>query len=729
MNLKEFDAKQFLLEKGEQVGLGIAVTLMVAMLVFSLFMPSQGFFSGSPAAKAKELADSTQKLDDQLRNRAIPDNELPDTDPTRRINLDTTRLMPSNYATVPWFVPGSKENPSRRPPRIYNIEEAVVKFALPQIDTYLFRDNFEKICVLLDENKNLPQGGGNGPNAFSAMRRGGMPTPPGGSMPNMRGGRGNPMMIPGAGGSSEESQYKPTFIPLEKWSEQLTTAHQLRPLRMAIVAGSFPYRQQLEEHKRQLRKANLAEVLEEADEDDKKENSFRFLGLKVERVEVDADGKEVGPWKKLDLLADYDLWLRATYFPLPDEDPKILPIRYDGLVMSLLREFHASKIMNKEVNPAMRGPGMFPGMRPNPAAQPEAPAPSDDDKSAYPDVVAELPKIQDTLAKLNKDDKKTIAAPKANTKDFKINPFRPNAPPVDNTQQNATLNTQQYKPEELEVPDYCLVRFCDVTLEVGKSYRYRVKIEMANPNYKREDVASTAYKKDEKLESKDWFTIEQTVRVPRELFYYVVDERQGVPLRDLKRPANANRPPDPTRPVPGSAASKLWAPNLSPSPEQVVFQFQRFVDQTPIGDKADSSMEIVGDWAIADRVLVGRGESVGRPVKIDIPIWRYAQNKFILPKDAKYPKGTKKSDMTTGALVDFNSERANSETVLVDFEGGKTSLNKTTDSSRLEVLMLDPDGKLIARNSVEDRNDEDRKSRREKVFKHIQEVREKEANQ
>ena len=70
MNLKEFDAKQFLLEKGERVGLGVAVTLMVLMLIFSLFMPSRGFFSGSPSKNAEVLESGSKQLQTALEYRA-----------------------------------------------------------------------------------------------------------------------------------------------------------------------------------------------------------------------------------------------------------------------------------------------------------------------------------------------------------------------------------------------------------------------------------------------------------------------------------------------------------------------------------------------------------------------------------------------------------------------------------------------------------------------------------
>src|SRR5262249_46641669 len=80
--------------------------------------------------------------------------------------------------------------------------------------------------------------------------------------------------------------------------------------------------------------------------------------------------------------------------------------------------------------------------------------------------------------------------------------------------------------------DYCLLRFLDVTVEPGKSYRYRVKVKMANPNYspepgKRKDTY-VQFAKDEVLTS-DWAYVPQTVSVPADEFLYAVDQRNVEP--------------------------------------------------------------------------------------------------------------------------------------------------------------------------------------------------------
>jgi hypothetical protein len=45
------------------------------------------------------------------------------------------------------------------------------------------------------------------------------------------------------------------------------------------------------------------------------------------------------------------------------------------------------------------------------------------------------------------------------------------------------------------------------------------------------------------------------------------------------------------------------------------------------------------------------------------------------------------------------------------------------DTCRVEVLMLSPDGKLLAHNSAKDTSDEDRKKRREEALKRIESIR------
>src|SRR5579872_3877823 len=123
MSLKEFDAKQFMLEKGERVGLGVALTLMVLMLIFSLFMPSSGFFSGSPSAKAKPLEEDSKKLTNALNTREPGEKDKPPQDPkSRLIDIDAEPLKPQDYETSGgFFHPNVSDTPTRRPPEVLSV--------------------------------------------------------------------------------------------------------------------------------------------------------------------------------------------------------------------------------------------------------------------------------------------------------------------------------------------------------------------------------------------------------------------------------------------------------------------------------------------------------------------------------------------------------------------------------------------------------------------------------
>jgi hypothetical protein len=487
---------------------------------------------------------------------------------------------------------------------------------------------------------------------------------------------------------------------------------------MAIIAGSFPYKQQLEEHKLKLRLSSTDAVLSELVDDigeqkDKKDKvqAFRFLGVDVERQEVDADGKKLTEWVKLPLAAMYQLWLDQTYVPFQPEDPKLEQVRFPGLAMPLLREFHASKASA----PGLPGMAQLMGagrMQPGGLQQPSKSGPeegaveNDNTNKAMEEALKKLPKLQSTLAKLTEAQPKQIAAPKFRQPKI-VDAFNPNVNLSDDAPQAAAPDKNANAGQDY-IPEYALVRVVDVNIDPDKRYRYRLRVRMANPNYKHEDVASPEYKEAESVVSESWYELKQTVFVPKETFYYVVDEKQSVTRKEM------------TQIPPESAQAELWKKNANP--EQVVMQFHRWVEWTARSRK-DAELVPVGDWTIADRVLVARGEYIGRKEKVDIPIWIYTRNAFILP--VENPKEKARLKVKTGIDVDFGEENPESNLILVDFEGGRVNIpsSKVDDTCPIEVLMMSPDGKLLARNSLKDTNDAARQKRRDEVLKRVQEVR------
>src|SRR5579883_594272 len=508
MSLKEFDYKQFLLEKGEQVGLGVAVTLMVMMLIFNLFMPGSGFFSGSPNTKARELNEGTGKLEDALATRQPSESDLPEKrGEGKLIAIDTESLIPDNYETAKLFEPRIRENPSRRPPKIYNVDEAVAEVAYVPIDTYLFdgKDR-SKIWILVDKEGRRPSSGGGsgGFNPFANLGKGGsggMGAGSGGmggmmqqqqmqqqmqqrqmqmqqqSQMQSRMQFGNPLNAARQLAGASEEEYKLQSIPTDTWSDSMLTARQLRPLRMAIIAGSFPYKAQLEEHKRKLRlpsvDAVLNEDVDEVGDSKKKAKAFRFIMVEVQRKEVDVDGKPLGDWLELDLAGHYQVWLEQTHVPFQPEDPKLTEVRFPGLAMPLLREFHPNKA-NAPGIPGMQAMMRAGGMQPSKTGAEEESVEEDNTQKAMKSVLEKLPKLKDTLGKLNNVKPQQIARPKFRAPTLP-NPFSSEvvftgddkaAPAPDPNKQGADAG-QEY------IPEYALVRVVDVfQIQPGKHYRY-----------------------------------------------------------------------------------------------------------------------------------------------------------------------------------------------------------------------------------------------------------------
>src|SRR5271157_651962 len=65
MAMKDFDFKQFLLEKGERVGLSAAGGIALLMIVLSLFWPHKGLLSESPKKSAEAIAKVAKEKKDQ----------------------------------------------------------------------------------------------------------------------------------------------------------------------------------------------------------------------------------------------------------------------------------------------------------------------------------------------------------------------------------------------------------------------------------------------------------------------------------------------------------------------------------------------------------------------------------------------------------------------------------------------------------------------------------------
>src|SRR5207237_69711 len=75
----DFDWKNFLLQKGEKIGLGVGAAVGLLMLVFGIMHIYSG---GSPSAKAEDLNKKTQVVQNLLVNNKPRDTKEFEVDPT-----------------------------------------------------------------------------------------------------------------------------------------------------------------------------------------------------------------------------------------------------------------------------------------------------------------------------------------------------------------------------------------------------------------------------------------------------------------------------------------------------------------------------------------------------------------------------------------------------------------------------------------------------------------------
>jgi hypothetical protein len=221
---------------------------------------------------------------------------------------------------------------------------------------------------------------------------------------------------------------------------------------------------------------------------------------------------------------------------------------------------------------------------------------------------------------------------------------------------------------------------------------------MANPNYQRTtDVANPIYAQDEELKTEDWYEVPNMVVVPPETHYYAVDQKE-IDGRDYEG-INAQTPP-PSR------------------GHRVVLQIHKWLENIA---STSRTFRPVGEWGVAERLFVSRGEFIGRKLRVEVPLWMETQAAFTVPtkkvvlrKDRVTGKETVRYDPT----LDIEFAHPNNESVLVDFtEKEQEYLRQGIEEPvqeedvRAELVVFSSEGKLLGTNSVDDLDDSKRQER------------------
>ena len=681
-------------EKGEKVGLGVCLAIMV------LFGSSGLWGSISAPSPVKNAEDMKKLADDksQAFKRAEPgenDNPGPENSSTKLAALD--KLDPTAYRGRQMFSESEFIDVKRRPPAILTVDDAKVSLARVAVRSLMFTKDGKSLTVIKGAATTpmaggaagVPAGAGNTATAqqkaqairlFAAKKNALKATPEGNKYADRLIAYARTIEF------SNRKMVEPLTVTVEEFEKMKGTyrpAEQALPLRMAIVNASFPYKAQMEEFRNKLKLGSFSEVLNDAtaspEDPNVGVNAFRFLGMNVERRKKAADGKWE-EWKPLDIRGNYLPYATSTGFGFEPEDASIADFIVNGLMMPKLRTF---------------------------------------DPEHYPkadDAELSLVKIKSQVEESARKDKEKLKQSKPRTKQDTFDVFSPApvatgatgegpgmAPPAFNP--TGTVGAGGFVPgapammpglaqgQDVEPAVHNLVRFIDVDIQPGETYEYRVQIRMGNPNYKRtKDVASPAYAEGAELLS-EWSKVPIILSLPEEQSCYLVDQRK----EDEK------------------SFKGLYSED---SKRQVPMQIHKWFLNTGAATQNLS----VGDWAVAERVSVFRGEFVGRQVIAKIPLWIYFFEGFgLLPP--KFTKGVKTGD---GILVDFSPDRKDRpDFLLVDFEGpeythervksvgpdARQVISKVEDRDRMiEVYIINPLGQLEVHNIVSDRENDYRKS-------------------
>jgi hypothetical protein len=229
---------------------------------------------------------------------------------------------------------------------------------------------------------------------------------------------------------------------------------------------------------------------------------------------------------------------------------------------------------------------------------------------------------------------------------------------------------------------------------------------MANPNYKRNaEVLSPSYAVEPELnpikdrKDSDWFVVPKKVSVPPEFYYYAVDQ-SDMDKETGRRYAGIH------------ARDTLYRDG-----SQTVFQIHRWLEDAA---REGNNLPVwVGEWTVAERMLVSKGEYIGRTETVNVPVWSSPRGEFVLAVPQAQTGSTRRRE--PGIEVDF--KLPNDDAILVDFEGGNQEYRRKTrredrpetvkvdDKIGTEVLIVSSDGRVTARDSVEDALNTDRVKR------------------
>lgn len=709
MALKDFNAKEFFLKNGHYIALGVGLAVMIPLVVSGIMLVLSSGRASQNASALKTLAASKE----QLIRSATPEEGLDAPPKEFFTELKFDPVDPYEYDTkYPWFVPGSVEDTKRRNPDVLTAVDPVTTLVRTGVQGYIVQNNGNRQQVMiLQDAKNVNFGknsrifkrlekaykqmglsaaqasqaaaaGIRGQAGPSGVSGGGPARPVGGGRGEDTAGGGG---MEGMGGifagaaQAGAGAVQLKFVDLDK-AEGKKLAEYVYPARMLVVSATFPLKKQLEEFRSKLRRRDMDELFALLDSEDK---AWAFKGFEIERRVFGPDGKPRGEWEK-----NYQDTLVKSYKPLMslavDSEPEDNSLLQFPFIINPGLVFARPKLAKEEHYPPVDLPNITKGM-------------SDLVKMAAGPQVKKPPTGLELKIRGQDLDFMNPFTPFGNEPEPGADPNKPDQQQVAKTiggSKDAVDKSKDAKGGSEEpaavylIPEYALVRFIDINIQPGMSYEYRFKVKMANPNYQKEKVvAYPGLAKPQLLYASEWTSVPRT-EVPLETFWYAVDDR--------------------------------------PAGDHVVLQIHKWVDET-ITDPNNDVKVPVADWVVWDKAPAFRGDYIGKVERVQVPIWSVEKERYELARDNRRRTAP---DITSRIPVDFTVTQAGAQSpaILVDWAGGKQSQTRVgkepgpKEDIPLQLLVMNPDGKLILRNTAAEEENEDRKTRQEASKKWLNEV-------
>jgi hypothetical protein len=750
-SLKDLDWKKVLLEKGEKIGLGVAGLFAALMVLPFLWYMVAG---SGPGANAETLKNATERLEKAQANSTPTDNPSGDTTVVIK-NVKIEDTTPYQLATLTSGGAAGDAN-KRKEPFVLSPVEVIISIVRPQVVSYVFNDALDKIYVVASTdatssntgnkgNKpgNNPYGRGGGfPGGPPGMRGGGgvgpggLGRPPGGPG-GQGGGTGGKMGGPNLGstgqgilGPEDKKDLTPLPIPLDKLADQQRLERVLA-LRQVELNFAFPLREQAEEFERKLNlpdyNALLADQSGEKDKEGNRQPSFRFMGFNLKRQKLDASGKVLEDWTAVPLNETFKPYLFLNGKRLEPDPPELEAIKVTGLVMPRLlakspdqyprTELKLPKISETLLAVAGKNAPVLPGSNPLNADDFDIFNPKPEEGSGGSSIRGGMgvppgmmggkgaggPSIPGSAPGFPGGGQGIKpGGPGGKFPGGPAGPMLPGggsgrpgsidgpgAPQFPGAPTNSALEA---------LPDYCLGRVIDLTVEPGFTYRYQFQIKMGNPNKDLKNVLSPSYAEKPYLLS-DWYEVKEDVVVPQETYVYALDQKAIE--KDYKGQNS------------GYTLQK----------GQAVFQMHKWLERMPLPNNP-KAIEEIGEWVVAERVPVSRGEYLGRNQRVQVPVWKPTQDAFILMGDKAY---NSRYPAPPGVPVNF-SQPDGSDLILVDFDGGEAKYELASGKGQIsepcetEAIVLAPDGRLLVHDSIMDSKDQERDKRLKAYRERIEEV-------